>query len=469
MSSNQKKNVNLLEYEDVVIVNKEGCIVYDDQSSWSLYDLAASETIGHNVLSLYENLTEENSIFYQVLRTGVPVFDAEQELITKDNNRIHQVSSTFPIMSYDQIIGAIEFSKFLLKTDSLHNLKNHPLHKSLKKNNTIFTIDDIVTKDKRMLKIKELVAKVAKTDSSVLIYGKTGTGKELIAQAIHNLSDRCCKPFISVNCAAIPGTLLESILFGAVKGSYTDAADRAGLFEQAEGGTLFLDEINSMDVTMQVKILKAIEDRYIRRIGDTKNIVTDIRIISAVNEHPDKLIDTQKLREDLYYRLSTVIIELPSLKDRKNDIRILMNHYINFYNKKMKIKIQEVDPVVYEILDTYSWPGNVRELRNVIESFYNNVSETGTITLEQISDKIKKESVRNSRETLDGGAEGLSNTHMKPYESMRLKEAVDEFEKELILKALRANKGIAAYAAKALKVSKQTLQYKLDKYQLLEK
>lgn len=468
MSSNRKKNVDLLEYEDVVIVNKDGCIVYDDQSSWSLYDLNASETIGHNVLTLYENLTEENSIFYQVLRTGVPVFDAEQELITKDKNRIYQVSSTFPIMSHDEIIGAIEFSKFLYKTDSLHNPKNHPLHKSLKKNNTIFTIDDIVTNDREMLRIKEQIAKVAKTDSSVLIYGKTGTGKELVAQAIHNLSDRCSKPFISINCAAIPGTLLESILFGTVKGSYTDAADRAGLFEQGEGGTLFLDEINSMDVTMQVKILKAIEDRYIRRIGDTKNIITDIRILSAVNENPDRLIETQRLREDLYYRLGTVIIELPSLKDRKKDIRVLMNHYINFYNNKMKMKIHEVDPSVYEILENYSWPGNVRELRNVIENFYNSISETGIITQDQISSKIKKAAACYSREPLADGEEGFGNAREKFYESMSLRQAVDEFEKKLILKALKSNNGIAAYAAKTLKVSKQTLQYKLDKYHLSE-
>ncbi|MDD3167932.1 MAG: sigma 54-interacting transcriptional regulator [Eubacteriales bacterium] len=454
MSSTQKKNVNLLEYEDVVIVNKEGCIVYDDQSSWSLYDLNPSQTIGHNVLSLYENLTKENSIFYQVLRTGIPVFDAEQELITKEKNRIYQISSTFPILSFGEIIGAIEFSKFLYKTDSLHNPKNHPLHKSLKKNNTIYTIEDIVTKDQKMLLIKEQITKVAKTDSSVLIYGKTGTGKELIAQAIHNLSDRCSKPFISINCAAIPGTLLESILFGTVKGSYTDAADRAGLFEQAEGGTLFLDETNSMDVTMQVKLLKAIEDRYIRRIGDTKNIVTDIRILSAVNENPDRLIEAHKLREDLYYRLGTVIIELPSLKERKQDVRVLMNHYIKFYNSKMKIKIKEVDPSVYEMLENYSWPGNVRELRNVIENLYNTVSENGVITQDHISGKIKGDT--------------LQHTPAPLYESMGLKQAVDEFEKNLILKAMQANRGIAAYAAKTLKVSKQTLQYKLEKYQLID-
>ena len=466
MSSSKKKNVNLLEYEDVVIVNKEGCIVYDDQFSWNLYDLNASDTIGHNVLSLYENLTEDNSIFYQVLRTGIPVFETQQELITKENNRIYQVSSTFPIMSYDEIIGAVEFSKFLYKTDFQRNPKNSPLHKGLKKNSTIYTIDDIVTKDEAMMKIKDQIVKVAKTDSSVLIYGKTGTGKELIAQAIHNLSDRCYKPFISVNCAAIPGTLLESILFGTVKGSYTDAVDRSGLFEQAEGGTLFLDEINSMDVSMQVKILKAIEDRCIRRIGDTKNIMTDIRIVSAVNENPDRLIETQKLREDLYYRLSTVIIELPPLKERRKDIRALIDHYISVYNSKMKIKIKDIEPSVYELLQNYSWPGNVRELRNIVESFYNNVSEVGVVTPEHISHKVRRETPGEiSGDSVSGNEKANS---LASYEPMGLKQALDEFEKEMILRALENNKGVAAYAAKALKISKQTMQYKLEKHQLVK-
>ncbi|QHI72345.1 sigma-54 interaction domain-containing protein [Aminipila terrae] len=387
----------------------------------------------------------------------------KQELITKENNRIFQIGSTFPIMSYDEIIGAIEFSKFLYKTDAVHCAKTKPIHKSLKKNNTIYTLDDIITEDKTMLKIKEQITKVAKTDSSVLIYGKTGTGKELVAQAIHNLSDRCHKPFISLNCAAIPSTLLESILFGTVKGSYTDATDRAGLFEHAEGGTLFLDEINSMDTAMQVKILKAIEDRYIRRVGDTKNIIIDIRIISAINENPDKLIETHGLREDLYYRLSTVFIELPVLKERKEDITVLINHYLSYYNDKMKIKVKEIQPQVLELFYKYDWPGNVRELRNVIESFYNNVAENGIITTENLSDKIKKSINKNNAD------ENTFNDYKNHKESIAsLKDAVEMYEQQLIKKALAENQGVASHAAKALKISKQTLQYKIDKYHLGE-
>lgn len=459
MGFKQKKAIDLLNYEDVVIVNKEGLIVYDDQSNWSLYDLKPEDIIGKNVLSLYTNLTAENSTFLQVLRTGIPVFDANQELITKDNNRIFQVSSTFPIMSYGEIIGAVEFSKFLYKTDAVHSVKTKPIHKSLKKNNTIYTIDDIITEDKIMLKIKDQIAKVSQTDSSVLIYGKTGTGKELVAQAIHNLSDRCHKPFISLNCAAIPSTLLESILFGTVKGSYTDATDRAGLFEYAEGGTLFLDEINSMDIAMQVKILKAIEDRYIRRVGDTRNIIIDIRIISAINENPDKLIECHRIREDLYYRLSTVLLELPSLKERKNDIKALINYYLSYYNDKMKIKIKEIDPQVFEMFYKYDWPGNVRELRNVMESFYNNVSDNGKVTTENISEKIKRV-VSKSSTVEKTGLDCISDNEA----AVSLKDAVEKCEVQLIKKALAENGDVASHAARALKISKQTLQYKIDKY-----
>ena len=463
MSQTGKQKIDLLKYEDVVIVNKDGFIVFDDLSNWSLYDLRPDQIIGKHVLSLYANLTDENSIFLKVMRTGIPVLDAEQELITKEKNRIFQISSTFPIMYYDEIVGAVEFSKFLYKTDAVCCIKKHCFHKSLRKNNTIYTIDDVITEDDELLKIKERIAKVAKTDSSVLICGKTGTGKELVAQAIHNLSDRCYKPFISLNCAAIPGTLLESILFGTVKGSYTDAADRAGLFEQAEGGTLFLDEINSMDIAMQVKILKTIEDRYIRRIGDTKNIPTNVRIISAMNENPDKLIESGHMRADLYYRLGTVLIELPALKDRKKDIRILTDYFIDFYNDTMNIKIKEVAPEVFQLFEAYSWPGNVRELRNAIESFYNNVSDNGIVTAEHISGKIKGSTdaagICSAEDDHSGDSkEGISS----------LKDTVEKYEKALIQRALADNGGVAADAARALKTSKQTLQYKLDKYQISE-
>lgn len=448
------RDVDLLKYEDVVVVDKNGIIVFDDLANLSLYDLRPDEMIGKKVTSLYKNLNDENSIFMKVLRDGKPVFDEKQELTTKENNKIVQISSTFPIMSYGDIIGAVEFSKFLYKTDSMHYIKKYSPHKVIRKNNTIYTIDDIITCDPGMEDIKKRLHRISKTDSSVLIYGKTGTGKELIAQAIHNLSDRCNKPFISQNCAAIPTTLLESILFGTVKGSFTGSEDHKGLFEEADGGTLFLDEVNSMDISIQVKILKAIEEKCIRRVGGSKNINLDVRIISALNENPEEAILQKVLREDLYYRLSTVYIEVPTLSERSGDIKLLFWYYINYYNNSMNIKIKKVNEDVVEVFNSYCWPGNVRELRNAVEAFFNSLSEDGTVTIEDVNDRIKysKKVINTCKEKMEQGGS--------------LKESVDMYERRLIEEALKRSSGVAAEAARSLKITKQALKYKLDKYGL---
>jgi len=445
--------INLLSYEDVVIVDKEGIIVFDDLANLSLYDLRPDEVIGKKVTSLYKNLNDENSIFMKVLKDGLPVIDAGQELVTKDNNMICQVSSTFPIMSKDEIIGAVEFSKFLYKSDSMRFIKKHSTHKTLRKNNTIYTIDDIITENTAMKEIKSRIERIAKTDSTVLIYGKTGTGKELVAQAIHNLSDRCHRPFISQNCAAIPGTLLESILFGTVKGSFTGAEDHKGIFEQAEGGTLFLDEINSMDISIQVKILKAIEEKNIRRVGGSKNISLDVRIISAINKNPDEAIALNEMREDLYFRLITAEINLPALSERKDDIQVLIDYFITLYNSRMNVQIKKIEPEVIEKLKMYTWPGNVRELRNVIESFYNNVNDTGVVSLNDLSDKILRD-------------RGTGNVKNSGREEKSFREIMEEFEKNLIETELIKAGGIAAKAARKLKMSKQCFKYKTEKYQI---
>lgn len=452
-SIEKSEAIDLLEFEDVVIVDKDGIVVFDDLANLSLFDLRPDEIIGRKVTTLYNNLSDDNSIFMKVLKDGNPVLNAKQDLVTKENNHIHQVSSTFPIMSNDQIVGAVEFSKFLYKTNSMHAIKKHSAHKVLRKNNTIYTVDDIVTQNKKMLRIKERILKVAKTYSTVMINGKTGTGKELIAQAIHNYSDRCHKPFISQNCAAIPGTLLESILFGTKKGSFTGAEDSKGLLELADGGTLFLDEINSMDMSIQVKILKAIEEKTIRRVGGSKNISLDVRIISALNEDPENAIREGKLREDLYYRLSTVVFNLPRLSEREEDLKLLTDHFIKMYNNSMNIQIKEIKPEVLEAFKKYSWPGNIRELRNVIESFYNSVNESGIISIDDVSDKIKVGTKRKKEEVFE-------------EDFISLKYALEEYEKSLILRELETAKGIAAKAARNLKVSKQTLKYKMDKYQI---
>ena len=199
----------------------------------------------------------------------------------------------------------------------------------------LYTADDIISDCIQLQEVKRKIKKVAQTDSSVLIFGKTGTGKEMVAESIHTGGKRKAKRFISQNCAAIPASLLESILFGTVKGSFTGAENRIGLLESADGGTLFLDEINNMDLSIQAKILKAIEEQRITRVGDYESKLIDVRIIAATNQDPWQLVKDMRLREDLYYRLRVVQIDLPLLSERKGDIDLLTKYFIKKYNKRM--------------------------------------------------------------------------------------------------------------------------------------
>lgn len=232
----------------------------------------------------------------------------------------------------------------------------------------IFPTSEIIGESQAIKKVKEMISLVAPKDATVLITGPSGTGKELVARAIHALSPRAEKKLVAINCAAFPETLLESELFGHEKGAFT-GADRAkqGRFELADGGTLFLDEIGEMPLTMQVKLLRVLEERKIERLGSVKEIPLDIRIIAATNRDLDRLVKEQRFREDLYYRLNVIAINLPSLKDRTGDILILAEQFIRKFCKKIGKEIKGIEPSAAELLINYAWPGNVRELENIIE------------------------------------------------------------------------------------------------------
>ncbi|MGE5678969.1 MAG: sigma-54 interaction domain-containing protein, partial [Pseudomonadota bacterium] len=410
--------------------------------------------IGRKVTALYDNLTDDNSTLMKAVRQGETVFNLKQELTTKKGRKIVQIGSTFPIIADNQVIGAIEFAKYLYDNDSVRYVKNHSEHKIFRKNNTIYTIDDIITRNEKMLEIKETIRRVANTDSSVLIYGKTGTGKELVAQAVHNLSSCSGKPFISMNCAAIPHTLFESTLFGTVKGSYTGAVDSKGLFEIAQGGTIFMDEINSMDMSMQVKVLKAVEEKRIRRVGGNQNIDLNVRFIAALNEDPYKLIEEGKLREDLFYRLGVIQIDLPSLAQRKDDISCLTDYYIQYYNRRMNKAIKGISDEVLQFFSSYEWPGNVRELRHCIEAIFI-INTEGSIKYCDIPAYMKKRFLAHSAAGNTGSGD------------LSLKDIIERYEKKIIALELKNAKGCAADAARKLGMSRQALKYKTDKYKLL--
>ena len=319
--------------------------------------LREKDVIGKYLLDIYPNLTEDTSGIMRVLKTGKPIFNEEQELRSYKGEILHVVNTTMPIMEEGRIVGAIDVSRYM---DPAYGRQYISLSlKESQEPKSLYSVDDIIGNSDSMAVLKEKIPMIASTDSSVLIYGETGTGKELVAQSIHTASRRKDKRFISQNCAAIPSNLLEGILFGTVKGSYTGAENKPGLFEIANGGTLFLDEINSMDIGLQSKILKAIEDKKVTRVGGFDPIATDIKIISAVNQNPLTCVQEGKLREDLFYRLSVVQLNVPPLRERSEDLLFLIEYFINEYNRQMKKSILGLDEEAENILKAYNWPGNV--------------------------------------------------------------------------------------------------------------
>ena len=312
-----------------------------------------------------------------------------------------------------------------------------------------------------MKDIKTKILKIANSKSPVLVYGETGTGKELIVQSIHNASYRKEKPFVAQNCAAIPGTLLESILFGTTLGSFTGAKDSKGLIEAADGGTLFLDEINSMDIMLQAKLLRVLQDGQIRRIGESKTRSVDVRIITALNQDPNKAIEEGKIRSDLFYRLNVINFYLLPLRDRKEDIEELSKFFLNEFNKELNKNITSFSDEVIEFFYKYDWPGNVRELRHSIEHAVN-ITEKNIITKSDLP-KYVGVNIFGEREKSEAKSEnGIDNLPPKIIEGP-LTTIMDNYERKIISDALMQNDYNISKTSRKLDIPRQTLYYKMDK------
>ena len=451
---NLDKILNIYNYFDgIMITDEKGVIKYYTNFRTDVYSLQLDQIVGKTVLEIHPELTEEQSTIMQVLKTGQPIYDRVEHLTTSHGDTVTNICSTLPIMQGDKIVGAIDFARSIddgRNKDIQRRYINIPKFQNNK--DKFYHLDDIVTSSTKINEIKKQIPMIANTDSAVMICGETGTGKEMIAQSIHTSGVRCGANFVSQNCAAIPENLLESILFGTERGGFTGAEDKAGLFEIANGGTLFLDEINSMELGMQAKILKAIEEKQIRRIGGNKSISFDVKVISAVNKNPIACIREGSLRQDLFYRLSTVFIEVPALRNRTADIPVMTNYFINENNKKMNKNVTGVTDEVMELFCQYSWPGNVRELKNVIEGSFN-IIRSREIGLESLPSYLTSHFENEKFMVINYDDDQI------------LTEKVEEYEKRLITWALNSTKNMSL-AADKLKISKQALNYKLLKYGL---
>jgi two-component system response regulator PilR (NtrC family) len=309
---------------------------------------------------------------------------------------------------------------------------------------------NIIGHSAAMQQLYDLIAQVAETKTNVLVSGESGTGKELVARAIHEQSPRNDQPFVAINCGAIPENLLESELFGHMKGAFTGAVQtKAGLFEAASGGTLFLDEIGELSQPLQVKLLRALQERAIRRVGDTVDRKVDVRIVSATNRRLEDEVAAGRFREDVYYRLNVIQLELPPLRDRVEDIPLLAQHFIRVFAEELGKDVEGMDAAAYEMLSAYAFPGNVRELENLIER------AVALTHQPMIGCDLLPPSVTESRDA--------PCVALIPEEGVSLEALVSDYERSLLREALSITKGVKKKAARLLGVSFRSFRYRLEK------
>lgn len=446
--------------EGIHAIDTNGTTIYYNEVAAKHDGMSVHEVIGKPLMNAFPSLSPETSTLLKVLETKKPIYHRTQSYVNVHGELIETINSTLPIFSDNKLVGAVEiakdYSKIKVLAERLAELQSKPFaQKRIKPtecSGSQYVFRDLITKSKDFQALKEKAEKLARSSSPILVYGESGSGKELFVQSIHHSSLRDKGPFIAQNCAALPESLLESILFGTVKGSYTGALDKPGLFELAHGGTLFLDELHEMPIELQAKLLRVLEDGIVRRIGSTKSLAVDVRIIAAMNVHPQKALANEMLRSDLFYRLNVLTFELIPLRERKEDIGLLTDRFIFDFNEKLNKRVRGLDTKVRALFEQYDWPGNVRELKHTIE-YMMNVCEGTYLTIEHLPFMLK-ESLKKK------------DANEPIIENLSLRECVEQLEKNLIKKALVDTDGNIFQAAKLLQIPRQTLQYKKKKYDI---
>lgn len=438
------------------IVDVDGITILYNEEMASLEKIKASDVLGKPFRKVFSSIPEEESTLLAALREKKSTMHQEQTYLNAYGKEITTINSTVPITVDGEVIAAMEVAKDITDiknmSDTILDLQRdlHP-NESKPKGIKQYHFDDIIGREQAFEEIVARAKKASRNDVTVLINGETGTGKELFAQSIHYDGLRKNGPFLAQNCAAIPESLLEGILFGTAKGGFTGAEDRAGLFEQANGGTLLLDEISAMPIGLQGKLLRVLQEEYIRRVGGAKDIPVDVRIIATINEPAEKLLETGALRRDLYYRLGIVNLHIPPLRERKSDIRILVDEFLKKYNDRFGKEVWMVSEGAKQKLLAYDYPGNVRELENIIMSAVSMADNEHALTEEDIN--------------IGGGYRG-ANPKIAGFtaDSGTLAEYLEDIEKTLISQHLMANEGNVSQTARDLGMLRQNLQHKIRKY-----
>lgn len=468
--------------EAIYIYNTKRELVYLNRAAEKLDGFTLQYGKGKSIFELYDfekEFNEENSPILITLKTERPMRNVEV-VYYMNGKKIVQVCDTAPIYKAGVLIGAYDIQRDLTDVKNIveENIalkqKVSRQKKLMQKGNPESAIAPVlIGKSESFQKCKEMALKAACTDSNVMLIGATGSGKEVFAGMIHQHSSRSNGPFLALNCAAIPESLIEGILFGTTKGVYTGAMEREGLLVQANGGTVFLDEINSMPLASQAKLLRVLEERSIMKLGSGKEIPIDVRVISSTNELPQAAIDCQHLREDLFYRLSVVQIMIPALVRRKEDIPLLTEHFISKYNKRFHKNVRGISSEVHDFFMDFPWPGNVRQLKTCVESAMNFAEDNGMITMEDIPQYVLENTsivnndyfdrrISESKERENPKKVFASERHTEE----KLLDRIKQKKKQEFIDALNASNGSMTAAAKAMGISKQLMYYYIKKFNL---
>lgn len=447
--------IQLLEFalnqvsEAIYINDDDGIILFVNSEAEKSDGVIFDKTVGYKEADVFDTKSH-----ITVFDSGVPILDEVVPYTTPDGKYKMALHNVYPYFHNGQISGTVSVSKDITQVDQ-YMMKIFQLQQQMQvkkkgdfKNGTSYTFEQIIGKSMAILKTINVAQKAAQYKANVLIIGETGTGKELISQSIHNASSNRDEPFVGLNCAAVPENLIESILFGTSKGAFTGAQETQGLFESAGNGTLFLDEIDSMSKGMQAKLLRALQEQKIRRIGSNKEIPIHCRVISATNADINKAIQNNDFRSDVYYRLASIIIEVPPLRNRTGDIEVLSKYFIEHFKEIYNTKIRSISSEALKIMSKYSWPGNVRQLEKMIERI---------VLLAEPNEKMIKPS-HLSPEVFQG--EMKIPTEKRHFD---LNNLVDEYETMLIQTCLEENNNNLSATARHLNIHRNSLYKKLKR------
>ncbi len=422
-----------------------------------------------------------DSALYDVVITDIKMPNIDGIEVLRHAHKVTPDSAVILITAVDDYEAAVEAVKaggasdYIRKSPAMVDEIKLAIHRSLEKVSlsrqnfalkrdaaTRNSLDNIIGVSTAMEHLKNTIRTVASTQSTVLIYGESGTGKELVARAVHSCSPRASDPFVSINCGAFPETLLESELFGYVKGAFTGAnQNKRGLFEVADRGTIFLDEIGEMDLSMQVKLLRVLQERCVRPVGGTDEVAIDVRVIAATNRDLERQVAENSFREDLYYRLNVIPILVPPLRERREDVPLLVNHFVKKYAKSAGRNISQVSSDSLAQLSSYEWPGNVRQLENTIERAV--ALETGEV----LNIQLPMERARAKAAAAGVGVDAVSvpSGAVLP-DGMDMEKYVADIERSLLKSALKQADGVQTRAADVLKISYRSFRHLMKKYEL---